>query len=309
MRRVRPPSQEGHLDRRGFIRTAGRLGLGSLLVAEAAALADCGGSAGPTTAPDASAPGLASTPTRPPEIGGGTLVASVGSQSIWSGATTAVWTLGGSFPGPYHPHRARRELLRPDRESPLRADQRALARARVPAGHGRPPFRRDRSRPVARDRLPDRRPRGHLLVPPAPRRAHRPAGLRRHGGLLHRRGRARGRARTAERRVRRAARHPGSAHVAGPLADLRPRPHGSHGWCPGGHGAGERPARRGAAGRRDALPPAAAQRIERPRVSPRLRGRPLVPRHRDRRRAARAPRPRDRLSTSGPASASSCSSI
>ena len=75
MRRVRPPSQEGHLDRRGFIRTAGRLGLGSLLVSEAAALAGCGGSAGPTTAPDASAPGLPSTPTRPPEIGGGTLEA------------------------------------------------------------------------------------------------------------------------------------------------------------------------------------------------------------------------------------------
>ena len=61
---------------------------------------DCGGSAVSTTAPEASAPGLASTVTRPPEIGGGTLVASVGSQSIWSGATTAVWTLGGSFPGP-----------------------------------------------------------------------------------------------------------------------------------------------------------------------------------------------------------------
>jgi FtsP/CotA-like multicopper oxidase with cupredoxin domain len=38
--------------------------------------------------------------TRPPEIGGGTLAASAGSQAIWSGATTAVWTLGGSFPGP-----------------------------------------------------------------------------------------------------------------------------------------------------------------------------------------------------------------
>jgi FtsP/CotA-like multicopper oxidase with cupredoxin domain len=33
-------------------------------------------------------------------MGGGTLVASVGSQAIWPGATTAVWTLGGSFPGP-----------------------------------------------------------------------------------------------------------------------------------------------------------------------------------------------------------------
>jgi len=100
MRRIRLPSRQEDLDRRNFIRAAGRLGLGSLLVAEAAALADCGGSAGSTTAPDASAPGLASTVTRPPEIGGGTLVASVGSQSIWSGATTAVWTLGGSFPGP-----------------------------------------------------------------------------------------------------------------------------------------------------------------------------------------------------------------
>jgi FtsP/CotA-like multicopper oxidase with cupredoxin domain len=100
VRKVQPPSRQEHLDRRDFFRTAGRLGLGSLLVAEAAALADCGGSAGPTTAPDASASGLASTPTRPPEIGGGTLVASVGSQSIWPGATTGVWTLGGSFPGP-----------------------------------------------------------------------------------------------------------------------------------------------------------------------------------------------------------------
>ena len=100
MRRIRPPRRQEHLDRRDFFRVTGRLGLGSLLVAEAAALADCGGSAGPTTAPDASASGLASTVTRPPEIGGGTLVASVGSQSIWSGATTAVWTLGGSFPGP-----------------------------------------------------------------------------------------------------------------------------------------------------------------------------------------------------------------
>jgi len=94
------PTRERPLDRRGLLRVASRLGLGSLLVAEAAALADCGGSAGPTTAPDAPAPDLGSTVTRPPEIGGGTLVASVGSQSIWPGATSAVWTLGGSFPGP-----------------------------------------------------------------------------------------------------------------------------------------------------------------------------------------------------------------
>jgi FtsP/CotA-like multicopper oxidase with cupredoxin domain len=86
--------------RRDFLRVAGRLGVGSWLVAEAAALVDCGGSAGLTTAPDASAAGLAGTVTRPPEIGGGTLVASLGSQAIWSGATTAVWTLGGTFPGP-----------------------------------------------------------------------------------------------------------------------------------------------------------------------------------------------------------------
>jgi len=100
MRKVRPPSRQEQLDRRGFFRFAGRLGLGSLLVAEAAALADCGGSAGPTTAPGVPAPDFASAVTRPPEIAGGTLVASVGTQSIWPGATTAVWTLGGSFPGP-----------------------------------------------------------------------------------------------------------------------------------------------------------------------------------------------------------------
>ena len=69
-------------------------------MAEAAALADCGGTAGPTTAPDVPAPGFASTVTRPTEIGGGPLAAAVGSQTIWPGATTAVWTLGGSFPGP-----------------------------------------------------------------------------------------------------------------------------------------------------------------------------------------------------------------
>jgi FtsP/CotA-like multicopper oxidase with cupredoxin domain len=100
MRRIRAPSQQEHLDRRDFFRVTGRLGLGSLLAAEAAALAGCGGSAGPTTAPDAPATDLASTVTRPPEIGGGALVASAASQAIWSGATTPVWTLGGSFPGP-----------------------------------------------------------------------------------------------------------------------------------------------------------------------------------------------------------------
>ncbi len=100
MRRARPPIEGEHLDRRDFFRVTGRLGLGSLLVAEAAAFADCGGSAGPATAPDASAAGLASTATRPSEIAGGPLVASVGSQTIWPGATTPVWTLGGSFPGP-----------------------------------------------------------------------------------------------------------------------------------------------------------------------------------------------------------------
>ena len=100
MRRIRPPSREAHLDRRDFIRAAGGLGLGSLLAAEAATLTGCGGSAGSTTAPDAPAADLASTVTRPPEMTGATLAASMVSQTIWRGATTTVWTLGDSFPGP-----------------------------------------------------------------------------------------------------------------------------------------------------------------------------------------------------------------
>jgi FtsP/CotA-like multicopper oxidase with cupredoxin domain len=78
----------------------GRLGMGALFAAEAAALAHCGGAAGSATAPGTSGLDPTGTVARPAEIGGGTIVASVGSQAIWPGTSSAVWTLGGSFPGP-----------------------------------------------------------------------------------------------------------------------------------------------------------------------------------------------------------------
>lgn len=89
-----------YLDRRGFLRLAGRRGLGSLVLAEAAALLDRGGSAGSSVTPDSPGSGVTGGITRPWELSGGTLVASSGSQTIWPGSSTAVWTLGGAFPGP-----------------------------------------------------------------------------------------------------------------------------------------------------------------------------------------------------------------
>ena len=98
--RIGPTSQAQDPDRRVFLRMTGRLGMGALFAAEATALAHCGGSAASPTAPGVSTLDPTSTVRRPADIGGGTIVASVGSQAIWPGTSSAVWTLGGSFPGP-----------------------------------------------------------------------------------------------------------------------------------------------------------------------------------------------------------------
>ena len=96
---MKEPRTHLQVGRRTFLNRAGRLGIGSVLAAQAATLADCGGSA---ESPVGAAPSDATAGNigRPPEITGGTLAASLGSQTIWPGSATNVWTLGGTFPGP-----------------------------------------------------------------------------------------------------------------------------------------------------------------------------------------------------------------
>ena len=295
MRRIRPPSRREDLDRRAFFRAAGRLGLGSLLVAEAAALADCGGSAGSTTAPGAPAPGFASTVTHPPEIGGGTLAASVGSQSIWSGATTAVWTLGGSFPGPtIRIGRGASFSARIENRlsEPTNVHWHGLAAPPEMDGHPSDVIAPGQSRDIAFP-IVDRAGTYWYHPHPDGRTARQV-----YGGMA-------GFFIVEDEREAALGLPSGEYDVPLVLQDRRTSPDHSLTYapgpmdlmagCPGRRGAGERKARRGAAGRRDALSPAPSQRIERPRVPPRLRGRPLVPRHRDGRRSAGAPRPRDRF--------------
>ncbi len=94
-----PPGFGEVAARREFLRLSGRMGVGALLVAEASALAACASTSSPSSATSSAAAASDSLP-RPPEIAGGTITASIGSQPVWSGTATTVWTLGGQFPGP-----------------------------------------------------------------------------------------------------------------------------------------------------------------------------------------------------------------